>query len=153
VKPQGRDEPRDQTSLDNAWIEVDPQPRTLRAGRPFRTLAAGKTEHSSEVTELMDSQATRRPPTQPNLPGSHTTNDGEPDHVLWIYLGAESVFFYPPGSVQEHLVVDHGIPSVDMHWKVKGYYSHEGDHHKQQGVRSGAVGDLLAVTHGHKQAA
>jgi hypothetical protein len=52
-----------------------------------------------------------------------------------------------------HLVVDHGIPSVDMHWKVKGYYSHEGDHHKQQGVRSGAVGDLLAVTHGHEQAA
>jgi hypothetical protein len=41
---------------------------------------------------------------------------------------------------------------VDMHWKVKGYYSHEGDHHKQQGVRSGAVGDLVAVTHGHEQA-
>jgi hypothetical protein len=66
--------------------------------------------------------------------------------VVWIYLGAESVFFYPPGSVEEHLVVEHGIPSVDMHWKVKGYYSHEGDHRKQQSVRSGAVGDLLAVT-------
>ena len=39
---------------------------------------------------------------------------------MWVYLGAESVFFYPPGSVQEHLVIDHGIPSVDMHWKVKG---------------------------------
>jgi hypothetical protein len=30
---------------------------------------------------------------------------------------------------------------------------HEGDHHKQQGVRSGAVGDLVAITHGHEQAA
>ena len=73
--------------------------------------------------------------------------------MLWVHLGAESVFFYPPGSTQEHLVIEHGIPSVDMHWKVKGYYSHEGDHHKQQGVRSGAVGDLVAVTHGHEQAA
>jgi hypothetical protein len=50
------------------------------------------------------------------------------------------------GVVQEHLVIKHGIPSVDLHWKVKGYYSHEGHHHKQQGVRSGAVGDLVAVT-------
>ena len=101
----------------------------------------------------MDSQATQQSPTQPNPPGSHAAEDGEPGYVLWIYLGAESVFFYPPGSVQEHLVVEHGIPSVDMHWKVKGYYSHEGDHHKQQGVRSGALGDLLAVTHVHEQAA
>ena len=31
--------------------------------------------------------------------------------------------------------------------------THEGDHHKQQGMRSGAVGDLVAVTHGHEQAA
>jgi hypothetical protein len=74
----------------------------------------------------MDSQATRRPSTQPNPPGSHAPEDGQPDYVLWIYLGAESVFFYPPGSVQEHLVVEYGIPSVDMHWKVKGYYSHQG---------------------------
>jgi hypothetical protein len=101
----------------------------------------------------MDSQASRWPPTQPNRPGGHASEDGQPGYVLWIYLGAESVFFYPPGSVQEHLVIEHGIPSVDMHWKVKGYYSHEGDHQKQQDVRSGAVGDLLAVTHGHEQAA
>jgi hypothetical protein len=101
----------------------------------------------------MDSQATQQPPTQPNAPASHAPEDGEPEFVVWIHLGAESVFFYPPGSAQEHLVIEHGIPSVDMHWKVKGYYSHEGDHHKQQGVRSGAVGDLVAVTHGHEQAA
>jgi hypothetical protein len=100
----------------------------------------------------MDSQASRQPLTQLDPPGSHAPEDGEPDYVLWSYLGAESVFFYPPGSVQEHLVAEHGIPSVDMHWKVKGY-SHDGDHQKQQGVRSGAVGDLVAVTHGHEQAA
>jgi hypothetical protein len=67
-------------------------------------------------------------------------------------VGAESVFC-PPGSVEEHLVVEHGIPSVDMHWKVKGCYDPEADHRKQQRVRSGAVGDLLAVTHGDEQAA
>jgi hypothetical protein len=101
----------------------------------------------------MDSQATRQPPTQPDTPASHAPEHGAPDYVLWIYLGAESVFFNAPGSIQEHLVVQHGIPSVDMHWKVKGCYSPQGDHHKQQGVRSGAVGDLVAVTHGHEQAA
>jgi hypothetical protein len=99
----------------------------------------------------MNSQTSRWPPIQPDPPGSHAYKDGEPEYVPWIYLGAESVFFYPPGSVQEHLVVEHGVPSVDMHWKVKGGYSHEGDHHKQQGVRSGAVGDLVAVIHGHEQ--
>jgi hypothetical protein len=101
----------------------------------------------------MDSPDTRRPPTQPAAPGNHEADGGELDYVLWIYLGAESVFFYPPGSVQEHLVVEHGIQSVDMHWKAKGCYSHEGDHRKQQGVRSGTVGDLVAVTHAHEQVA
>jgi hypothetical protein len=101
----------------------------------------------------MDSPESRRPPTQPGAPANHEADGGEPDYVLWIYLGAESVFFYPPGSVQEHLVVEHGIPSVDMHWKVKGCYSHEGDHRKQPGVRSGTVGDLVAVTHAHEQVA
>jgi hypothetical protein len=101
----------------------------------------------------MDNQATRRPPAQPNAPGRPAPEGGAPDYVLWTYLGAESVFFYPPGSVEEHLVVEHGIASVEMHWKVERYYNHEGDHRKQQGVRSGAVGNLLAVTHGHEQAA
>ena len=75
-------------------------------------------------------------------------------YMLWIYLGAESVFFYPPGSEKEHLVVDHGIPSVDMHWQVKGkLYDHEGDHRKQLNVPLGTVGDLLAVTHAHERTA
>ena len=82
-----------------------------------------------------------------------STAGAAPDYVPWIYLGAESVFFYPPGSVEEHLVVEHGIPSVDMHWKVKGYYDHAGDHVKQGSVPAGAVGDLLAVTHAHEQVA
>jgi hypothetical protein len=75
----------------------------------------------------MDSQVTQQPPTQPKAPASHAPEGGEPEFVVWVHLGAESVFFYPPGSAQEHLVIEHGIPSVDMHWKVKGYYSHEGD--------------------------
>jgi len=92
-------------------------------------------------------------PTEPGAPVSHASEVGEPDYVLWIYLGTESVCVYPPGSVQEHLVVEHGIPSVTMYWKAKGCYDHEGDHRKQRDVRSGAIGDLLAVTHAHKQAA
>jgi hypothetical protein len=102
----------------------------------------------------MDSPDNRRSPTQPAAPGNHEAVGGELDYVLWMYLGAESVFFYPPGSVQEHLVVEHGIPSLVVHWKVKGRrYDHAGDHRKQQGVRSGAVGDLVAVTHAHEQVA
>jgi hypothetical protein len=73
--------------------------------------------------------------------------------MLWTYIGAESVFFYRQGSVEEHLVVDHGIPSVDMHWRVKGGYDHAGDHRKQRGVRLGAVGDLLPAAHAHERAA
>jgi hypothetical protein len=82
-----------------------------------------------------------------------STAGAAPDYVPWIYLGAESVFFYPPGSVEEHLVVEHGIPSVDMHWKVKGCFDHAGDHCRQGSVQGGAVGDLLAVTHAHEQVA
>jgi hypothetical protein len=100
-----------------------------------------------------DTEPARALPTEPGAPVGHGPEVGEADYVLWIYLGSESVFFYPPGSLEEHLVVEHGIPSVDMHWKVKGSYNHEGDHRKQRGVRSGAVGDLLVVTHAHEQAA
>jgi hypothetical protein len=74
----------------------------------------------------------------------------EPGYVRWNHIGPESVCFYPPGSVEEHLVTEHGIPSVDMHWKVKGYYDHRGDHLRQRGVPSGAVGDLVAEAHAHE---
>ena len=77
----------------------------------------------------------------------------EPEYVMWMHLGTESVFFYPPGSIEEHLVLEHGIPSVSMHWKTRGNYDHEDDHRRQRGARLGAVGDLLVVTHAHEQAA
>jgi hypothetical protein len=95
----------------------------------------------------MDSRA------DPGAPAGQAPQAGEPDYVLWTYLGAESVFFFPPGSVEEHLVVEHGIASVEMHWRVKRNSSHEGDHHKQRSVRLGAIGDLVPVTHAHGRAA
>jgi hypothetical protein len=101
----------------------------------------------------MDSPRAGRPPGHPQPAAGHTAGAPAPDpgYVHWTYLGAESVFFYPPGSAREHLVVDHGIPSVTMHWQLKGrLYDHAGDHLKQPGVRSGALGDLIAVTHTHE---
>jgi hypothetical protein len=79
--------------------------------------------------------------------------DDQAGYVFWPYIGLQSVYFYRPGSVQEHLVTEHGIPSVDMHRQVKGAYDHQGDHLKQMGVRVGAVGGLLAVAHPHEEAA
>ena len=100
----------------------------------------------------MDSQRSGRSShTWPPVRHTPETAASDSGYVLWIYLGAESVFFYPPGSVKEHLVVDHGIPSVDLHWQVKGkLYDHVGDHQRQQNVPLGALGDLLAVTHAHE---
>jgi hypothetical protein len=77
----------------------------------------------------------------------------EPGYVLWPYIGSESVFFYPPGSVQEHLVTEHGIASVDVRRQLTGLYDHAGDHRKQMVVPTGAVGDLLALDHAHQDAA
>jgi hypothetical protein len=86
-------------------------------------------------------------------PASLAPQAAGPEYVLWTHIGPESVYFYPPGSVQEHLVVEHGIPSVDMHWRVEGAYDHDGDHCRQRGTRLGAVGDLLPAAHAHEQAA
>jgi hypothetical protein len=77
----------------------------------------------------------------------------EYDYMLWTHIGSESVFFYPPGSVEEHLVTEHGVPSVNMHWQVKGCYDHERDHLRQREARLGAIGDLLAVRHPDEAAA
>jgi hypothetical protein len=68
----------------------------------------------------MDRVTTKRPPTDSEAPVGQTpaATVSDAGYVHWIYLGAESVFFYPPGSEKEHLVVDHGIPSVDMHWQA-----------------------------------
>jgi hypothetical protein len=77
----------------------------------------------------------------------------DPDYVLWTHIGSESVFFYPSGSIEEHLVTEHGVPSVNIHWKVKGYYDHAREHTRQGEVRLGAIGDLVAVPHVHVAAA
>jgi hypothetical protein len=58
--------------------------------------------------------------------------------------GQES-FFYPPGSVEEHLVTEHGIDSLVVRRQAAGSYDHAGDHSKQTGVRTGAVGDLKKI--------
>ena len=100
----------------------------------------------------MDRVTTKRPPAHSQAPIGQPPEAAASDagYVHWIYLGAESVFFYPPGSENEHLVVDHGIPSVDMHWQVKGkLHDHAGDHRKQKMAALGAIGDLVAVTHAH----
>jgi hypothetical protein len=34
----------------------------------------------------------------------------------------ESVFFYPPGSVEEHLVTEHGIDSLVVRRQAAGSY-------------------------------
>jgi hypothetical protein len=68
-------------------------------------------------------------------------------YVLWTYIGPESVFFFPPGSVEEHLVVAHGVASLDVRTEVRGHVDHLADHCRQVMVRRGAVGDLLAVPH------
>jgi len=44
------------------------------------------------------------------------------------------VFFYPPGSVEEHLVTEHGIDSLVVRCQAAGSYDHAGDHFKQTGV-------------------
>ena len=78
----------------------------------------------------MDRVTTKRLPAHSEAPIGQPPEAAAPDagYVHWIYLGAESVFFYPPGSEKEHLVVDHGIPSVDLHWQVKGkLHNHAGD--------------------------
>jgi hypothetical protein len=120
---------------------------------------------STPILEHMDTDTTwtgARPGTgdragarPPEAPGGHPpeTTETESDYVLWTHVGSESVFFYPPESVEEHLVTDHGIPSVNMHWKAKGSYDHARDHLRQRDVGLGAVGDLLAVPHPHQAAA
>jgi hypothetical protein len=32
----------------------------------------------------------------------------EAEYLLWSYTGPKSVFFFPPGSIEEHLLIEHG---------------------------------------------
>jgi hypothetical protein len=89
----------------------------------------------------------------PDMPSATDPLPEEPAYVLWSPTGQESVFFYSPGSVEEHLVTEHGIDSLVVRRQAAGSYDHVGDHSKQTGVRTGVVGDLRAVGHAHEQAA
>lgn len=60
-----------------------------------------------------------------------------------------SVFFYPPGSIQEHLVTEHGTDSLDMIRKTKGHHDHTREHSRPAGLQVGGLGDILAVGHAH----
>jgi hypothetical protein len=75
------------------------------------------------------------------------------EYVFWYHTGEGSVFFYPPGSVQEHLVTEHGIDSLEVLRKTKGHDHHAREHAGQAGAHLGAIGALLAVGHAHEQAA
>ena len=77
----------------------------------------------------------------------------EPEYVLWSHTGRESVFFYPPGSVEEHLVTEHGIDSLEVRRHARGHHDHAHEHSKQTSVQLSAVGDLIAVGHAHEEAA
>jgi hypothetical protein len=77
----------------------------------------------------------------------------EPEYVFWYHTEEGSVCFYPPGSVQEHLVTEHGIDSLDVLRHANGHHDHARDHSEQAGLPMGAVGDLPAVGHAHEGAA
>jgi hypothetical protein len=63
----------------------------------------------------------------PDMPPATDPRPEEPAHVLWSPTGQESVFFYPPGSVEEHLVTEHGIDSLVVRRQAAGSYDHAGD--------------------------
>src|SRR5262245_12576796 len=75
----------------------------------------------------------------------------EPEYVFWYHTGEGSVCFYPPGSIQEHLVTEHGIDSLDVLRHANGHHDHARDHSEQAGLPMGAVGDLPAVGHAHEE--
>jgi hypothetical protein len=77
----------------------------------------------------------------------------EPEYVLWPYTGEGSVCFYPPGSVEEHLVTGHGIDSLEVRRKGRGHHDHARQHRGQSSVHPDTLGDLIAVGHAYEAAA
>jgi hypothetical protein len=90
---------------------------------------------------------------RPELPDTPNPPPEEPEYLFWHHTGEGSVCFYPPGSVQEHLVTEHGIDSLEVIRKSKGHHDHAREHSRQAGVQLGGVGDVLAVGHAHEEAA
>jgi hypothetical protein len=89
----------------------------------------------------------------PALPAAAAPQPKEPEYLLWPYTGEGSVCFFPPGSVQEHLVTEHGIDSLEVLRKAKGHHDHAREHSRRAGGRLGGAGELLAVGHAHQEAA
>jgi hypothetical protein len=89
----------------------------------------------------------------PAMPAAAGPQPEEPEYVLWPYTGEGSVCFFPPGSVQEHLITEHGIDSLEVLRKTRGHHDHAREHSGQAGVQLGGGGDLVAVGHAHEAAA
>ncbi len=89
----------------------------------------------------------------PAVPPAAGPQPEESEYVLWPHTGRESVFFYPPGSVEEHLVTEHGIDSLDVRRHAKGHHDHALEHSQQTSMQLDAIGDLIAVGHAHQEAA
>lgn len=77
----------------------------------------------------------------------------ERGYDLWQYTGPGSVFFFPPGSIEEHLVTEHGIDSLAVRRHAKSFGDHARDHSNQAGIDLDTIGDLVAVDHSHEAAA
>jgi hypothetical protein len=89
----------------------------------------------------------------PDVPHPANAPSDEPGYVLWPYTGPGSVFFFLPGSIEEHLVTEHGVDSLAVRRHAKSFGDHARDHARQAGIQLGAVGDLLPVDHSHEAAA
>jgi hypothetical protein len=55
--------------------------------------------------------------------------------------------------VEEHLVTEHGIDSLEVRRKHRGHHDHAREHCKQPSARPDTIGDLIAVGHAHEAAA
>jgi hypothetical protein len=89
----------------------------------------------------------------PAVPPAAGPQADEPEYVYWYHTGEGSVCFYPPGSIEEHLVTEHGIDSLEVQRKSRGHHDHAREHSGQTSVHLAAVGDLIAVGHAHQRAA
>ena len=91
----------------------------------------------------------------PATPPAAGPQAAQPEYIFWYHTGGESVCFFPPGSVQEHLVIEHGIDSLEVRRHAKGHHDHDHDHEhsKQPSVPLDTIGDLLAVGHAHEAVA
>jgi hypothetical protein len=89
----------------------------------------------------------------PDMPPATDPPPEEPAHVLWSPHRTGVGLLLPARIGRGPSGHEHGIDSLVVRRQAAGSHDHAGDHSKQTGVRTGAVGDLLAVGHAHEQAA